>query len=147
VRFVVALTMMFAALAAGAPASAGGGGSKAKKPKAEATVPEGPRVPSVYMPTLVAPMIVGGELHHYMFLSVTLELTSDNHKSMMLERIPYIQDAFLREVHGASIAKDNDPTVLDEAGLKARLLAVSKKVVGENIVQNVALRDAALAQH
>jgi hypothetical protein len=99
------------------------------------------------MPTLVAPMIVGGELHHYMFLSVTLELTSDDHKSMMLERIPYIQDAFLREVHGASIAKDNDPTVLDEAGLKARLLAVSRKVVGENIVQNVALRDAAMAQH
>ena len=40
---------------------------------------------------------------------------------MMLEKIPYLQDAFLREVHRATVAKDNDPTVLDEEGLKDRL--------------------------
>jgi hypothetical protein len=79
------------------------------------------------------------------FLSVTLELTDDNHKSMMLEKIPYLQDAFVREVHGPSIAKNNDPALIDDEGLKARLLRASAAVVGVDIVKAIELRDAVRA--
>lgn len=147
-RLALVLTMMLAAAVVTEPASASGGGhSPKKKTETAEAVPEGPRVPSVYMPTLVAPMVVRGELYHYVFLSVTLELTSESHKGMMLEKIPYIQDAFLRDVHGATLAKDNDPAVLDQEGLKVRLLAVASRVVGPNIVQGIVLRDVAQAQH
>lgn len=101
----------------------------------------GPRIPTIQMPALVTPVVVNGELQHYVFLSITLELTSDEYKTKMLEKIPYLQDAFLREVHRASVAKDNDPAVLDEEGVKGRLLGVSATVVGPNIVKAVALRN------
>lgn len=125
-----------------APAWAGGHG--AKKAEAEGAF-AGPRIPTISMPTLVAPMIVDGALHHYVFLSVTLELTDDNHKSMMLEKIPYLQDAFVREVHGPSIAKNNDPALIDDESLKARLLRASAAVVGADIVRTIELRDAVRA--
>lgn len=99
------------------------------------------------MPTLVAPVVVNGELHHYVFLSVTLELSDPSHKKRMLEKIPYLQDAFLRDVHQLSIAKDNDPMVPDDAGLKERLLRVSATVVGEQVVRAVELRHIVRAVH
>lgn len=131
------LTCLFAGLASASSHAP-------KKPEAEREKGSGfagPRIPVITMPALVTPVVVNDELQHYAFLSVTLELTSDEHKPMMLEKIPYLQDAFLREVHRASVAKDNDPAVLDEEGLKQRLLRVSATVVGPNIVKAVALRN------
>jgi flagellar basal body-associated protein FliL len=107
----------------------------------------GPRIPTVQMPALVTPVVVNGELNHYVFLSVTLELTSDEHKNKMLEKIPYLQDAYLREVHGASVARDNDPAVIDEEGLKARLMRVSAAVVGAGIVKTITLRNVVQGVH
>jgi hypothetical protein len=133
-------TLVLLALLCGAPAWAGGHG--AKKAEAEGAF-AGPRIPTILMPTLVAPMIIDGALHHYVFLSVTLELTDDNHKSMMLEKIPYLQDAFVREVHGASIAKNNDAALIDDESLKSRLLRASAVVVGPNVVKTIQLRNAA----
>ena len=131
------LTCLFAGLASASSHAP-------KKPEAEREKGSGfagPRIPVITMPALVTPVVVNDELQHYAFLSVTLELTSDEHKPMMLEKIPYLKDAFLREVHRASVAKDNDPAVLDEEGLKQRLLRVSATVVGPNIVKAVALRN------
>lgn len=134
------------AFAFAAPAFASSGGSSHAKTEEGAAFAT-PRVPTVSMPTLVAPIGVNGELDHYVYLGISLELTSDEHKSMMLDKIPYLQDAFLREVHGATLARDGDPTILDEVGLKARLLATSEKVVGPGIVKAVAIYNATLAIH
>lgn len=140
---LAAALMLFMSVFAGL-ASASSSSHGAKKPEAEREKGSGfagPRIPTISMPVLVTPVVVSGELHHYVFLSITLELTGDEHKNMMLEKIPYIQDAFLREVHKASVAKDNDPTVIDEEGLKLRLIAVGATVVGPNVIKAVALRN------
>jgi flagellar basal body-associated protein FliL len=145
-RALGALIVASLLLGAGAAwASSGGGGhAKPKKPKettAEEGVPAGPRVPSVSMPVLVAPVVVDGQLHHYAYLSVTLQLADDGHKTLVLEKIPYLQDAFLREVHGASIALDNNPEVVDERNLNDRLVAVSGSVLGPGIVTAIKFRN------
>lgn len=122
------------------------GGSKTKAPTAESeqgTAFATPRTPSIEMPILVAPVVVNGEMDHYVYLGVTLQLVDDSHKSALLDKIPYLQDAFLREVHGPSIAHENDPSIVDEKGLIARLLAVCEKVVGANIVTGITFRNAA----
>jgi hypothetical protein len=121
-----------------APLALSAGHDGAPKPARPAAY-IGPRIPSILLPTLVAPVVVDGELHHYVFLGITLELTAPAHKKRMLEKIPYLQDAFLREVHRASIAKDNDPALLDEVGLKQRLTRASAAVVGDGVVQTVQL--------
>jgi flagellar basal body-associated protein FliL len=142
VRLAAAL-MLLTCLLAGL-ASASSSSHAPKKPEAEREKGSGfsgPRIPTISMPALVTPVVVNGELQHYVFLSITLELTGDEHKNMMLEKIPYLQDAYLREVHGASVAKDNDPTVIDEEGLKDRLMRVSATVVGPGIVKAITLRN------
>lgn len=138
---------LIAILCAGTPAFASGGGSSHEKKSEEGSAFATPRVPTISMPTLVAPVGVNGDLDHYVYLGIALELTSDEHKSMMLDKVPYLQDAFLREVHGATLAKDGDPSILDEVGLKARLLAASEKVVGPGIVKAVTIFNATLAIH
>jgi hypothetical protein len=143
-RLAVALIVLGCVLGAGVSA-ASGADVPATSERAAGVI--GPRVPTIAMPTLVAPVVVSGELHHYVFLSVTLQLTRDTHKSMMLEKIPYLQDAFLREVHGPAIVKDNDPTLLDEDGLKQRLLRTSTTVVGPGIVNGIELRYIPQAVH
>jgi hypothetical protein len=140
VRFAAALMLLTCLFASFAAASS----HAPKKPEAEREKGSGfagPRIPTISMPALVAPVVVNDELQHYVFLSVTLELTSDEHKNMMLQKIPYLQDAYLREVHRASVAKDNDPSLIDEVGLKDRLMRVSATVVGPNIVKAITLRN------
>lgn len=138
---LAAAFMLLMCLFAGFASAAGPAPKKPEAERAKGSGFAGPRIPTISMPTLVTPVVVNGELQHYVFLSITLELTSDAHKNMMLEKIPYLQDAYLREVHRASVAKDDDPTVIDEAGLKDRLMSVSATVVGPNVVKLVTLRN------
>ena len=91
---------------------------------------------------LVAPVIIDGQLAHYAYLSVTLILPDDSNKLMLLDKIPYIHDAFLREVHGLPIILGNDPNVLDDEGLGSRLLSLCEGIVGPGIVKKVAFRDS-----
>ena len=140
---LAAALMLLMCLFAGL-ASASSSSHAPKKPEAEREKGSGfagPRIPTISMPALVTPVDVNGALEHYVFLSLTLELTGDEHKNMMLEKIPYLQDAYLREVHRASVAKDNDPKVIDEEGLKDRLMRVSATVVGPDIVKAITLRN------
>ena len=126
-----------------APVLASGGGHGAKKPKEESAEIGVPRAPSVSMPKLVAPVIIDGELHRYAYLGITLLLEEGADRNKMLERIPYIQDAFLREVHGGnSIARNNDPSLLDIEALALRLTRVAAAIVGPNIVKNVEIHDS-----
>lgn len=141
-RFAAALmllTCLFAGLASASSSSHAPKKAEAEREKGSGF--SGPRIPTISMPALVAPVVVNGELQHYVFLSVSLELTGDEHKSMMLEKVPYLQDAYLREVHRESVAKDNDPKVIDDEGLKGRLMRVTATVVGPNIVKAITLRD------
>ena len=101
-----------------------------------------PTEPAVQMPILVAPVIIDGRLVRYAYLSVTLLLPDDSNKLMLLEKIPYIQEAFLREVHGLPIVLGNDPNSLDELGLGGRLLSLCEGIVGPGIVKKVAFRDS-----
>lgn len=140
-RFAAALLLMLFVFA-GVAEAGGGGGAKKKPEREKGSGFMGPRVPTVSMPILVAPVVVNGELRHYVFLSVTLELSSDEHKDMMLEKIPYLQDAFLRDVHRATVARESEPTLVDEDGLKARLIKVSDATVGAGIVKAVQLLNA-----
>ena len=141
VRLVAALLAVL--LLSAVPAFASGGGGHGKKPAAE-PVEQGPRIPSVSMPTLVSPVNIEGQLVRYAYIGVTLQLENENDKPMMMDKIPYIHDAFLRDVHlGASISLNGDPAVLDLPNLSARLAQVCAALVGPNIVKKVELRDAA----
>ncbi len=138
-RSLVAAMLAMGVAVVPAEAAGGGHGSTKKAAKEESV----PSVPSVNMPMLVAPVMIKGQLARYVYLSVTLVLPDESNKMMLLDKVPYIQDAFLREVHRGTIALGEDPEILDEAGLGRRLLDVCIKVVGPDIVKKVDFRDSA----
>jgi len=139
----LAIVVLAACLtSAGASSALASGAAKAEKAE-EGKGDKPPAVPTVSMPMLVAPVMVNGQMAKYVYLGVTLVLGDESQKRVMLDKIPYIQDAFLREVHGATIALGEDPDVLDEEGLQRRLLAVCAKVAGPDIVKKIELRDTA----
>jgi len=139
VRLVTAL-MLFVCLFGAGAAWGSSAAPKEKKPHGTETVapqPAGPRIPTVAMPKLVAPVVIDGQLHHYAYLSVSLKLADDGQKTMVLEKIPYLQDAFLREVHETSIVLEGNPDAVDTDGLAERLIAISARVLGPGVVKNV----------
>jgi flagellar basal body-associated protein FliL len=141
---LVATAVVLAASLAFACAGPAWASAEAKTEKAgESKGEKPPADPSVGMPMLVAPVMVNGQMARYVYLGVTLILVDEANKRMMLDKIPYLQDAFLREVHGATIALGEDPEVLDEEGLQRRLLAACAKIVGPDIVKKIELRDTA----
>jgi len=141
-RFLIALIMMAIFLGSGS-SQAAEGAHDASAPPADA-MPGGPLAGSgksgIDMPALMAPVTVNGELRYYVYLAIRLELSSDSQKDLVLERIPYIQDAFLREVHRASIAA-GDPDTVDAHGLTERFLAICEKLVGPGVIKGIEFRN------
>jgi len=76
----------------------------------------------VELPTIIAPMIVDSELENYAYITISLKPASPNGVLVIREKVPFLQDAILRELNGATIVKADDPKAVDEVGLKARLL-------------------------
>jgi hypothetical protein len=97
--------------------------------------------PGIDMPALFAPVTVNGELHYYLYLAIRLNVANDSQRTLVLEKIPYIQDAFLREVHRASLALGDDPDTIDGHGLTDRLLKEAERVVGPGVVVGLEFRN------
>ena len=142
-RLLIALVMMAIFLGSGSSRASEAHGATGSPPAS--VLSGGPLQGSgksgIDMPALMAPVSVNGELRYYVYLAIRLELSGDGQKDLVLQRIPYIQDAFLREVHRASIAVNNDPETVDGHGLIARLVAIAEKVVGPGVVTGIEFRN------
>lgn len=124
-----------------APASfAAGGGHGEEASRA-------PGAPSVELPPFMAPVTVQGELRYYMYIVIKLDLTSDFKKPAVLEKVPYIQDALLRDVHKTPIGSAADPETIDETALAERFKPVIVAVLGPDIVDKVGFRNITRAAH
>jgi hypothetical protein len=77
----------------------------------------------VTMPIILAPMVVDSQLENYAYITIVLKPAAPAGVLTIREKVPFLQDAFLRELNGAPIVKADDPKSVDEAALKARLLA------------------------
>src|SRR5258707_6966682 len=79
-------------------------------------------VTNVELPAFLAPMLIRHRLESYAY--ITVALTPANREKMLAirEKMPFLRDAFLREVNKGSIVKVDDPKTVDTVALKARLL-------------------------
>jgi len=98
---------------------------------------------SVEMPILIAPMVVDGNLLSYAYVSSIIVATSPSAAVEVRAKVPFIQDAFVREVNRASIVardsgagKDSGAEV-DKAALASRLLATARRVAGAGNVAEI----------
>jgi hypothetical protein len=95
---------------------------------------------NVEMPYLMAPLSgANGKLSGYAYISARLTAASAADALNVRDKIAFIQDIFVRDVNGASIAKASDPATVDNPALEARLLADARKVMGASKVASVAI--------
>jgi hypothetical protein len=91
---------------------------------------------TVEMPYLIAPVVVDGELYANAYVSSRIIATSPAATIVVRDKLPFIQDAFVRDVNATPIGKASDPKVVDVPALTARLQADAKRIVGPGLVDS-----------
>ena len=120
----IATAVTFVCLLA-SPVSAGEPTSPGKEPKKDYEPGS-----SVEMPFLIAPLNQEGKLVGYAYISGKIVASSLTAAVSVREKTPFLQDAFIRDVNAAPIAKADDPLAVDQPALAARLLSDAKRIAG-----------------
>ncbi len=82
------------------------------------------------------PVIVGGRLRNYVFVSLRLHLGSATPEAMRLKE-PFLRDALVRAGHRTPFVVADDWTRLDEAALAASLMRAAATIAGRGAVSRV----------
>ena len=83
----------------------------------------------VQMPTILAPMIADNRLENYAYITIVLKPATPAGVLAIREKVPFLQDAFLRELNAVTIVKADDPKAVDEAAIKPRLIARMNQIL------------------
>ncbi len=109
---------------------------KPAKPKAGENAPG----TSVEMPAIISPMNdADGRLAGYAYITCTIIASSPDVAVMICSNTPFIQDAFVRDVNGRSIALATDVAQVDKDGVAGRFLVDARKVMGGKKVVSLAI--------
>jgi hypothetical protein len=111
---------------------------EAAKPEAgkEGDAQKGKPGTNVDMPFLMAPMTnANGKLAGYAYLSTRLTAASEANALLVREKLPFIQDAMVRDVNNAGIATADDPEKVDVPAVEKRLFTDATKVMGAGRVK------------
>lgn len=102
---------------------------------------------NVDMPFLMAPLTgEDGKLTGYAYISTRLTAASEPTTLIVREKIPYIQDAMVRDVNGEGVATAEDREQVDIPKLEARLLGDARKVLGPGKVKQITVCTVQIAE-
>src|SRR5205814_10519080 len=92
--------------------------------KAQGEQKKGPPGTNVDMSYLMAPMTgADGKLSGYAYMSTRLTASTEANALVVRDKLPFIQDAMVRDVNTAGIAVADDPEKVDVPAVESRLLA------------------------
>lgn len=92
---------------------------------------------NVELPPFLAPMLIENRLESYAYITITLTPVTREKMLAIREKMPFLQDAFLREVNKGSIVKADDPKSVDTVALKARLLVRLNQLLPRGTVSDL----------
>ena len=93
---------------------------------------------NVPMDFVMAPLSnPAGKLVGYAYITSRLTASSESIVTAVRDKLPFIQDAFIRDVNARNIATATDPQAIDVPGLETRLLADAVKVMGPGKVKMI----------
>jgi len=92
---------------------------------------------NVELPPILAPMVVANRLENYAYITIALTPAARDKVFAIREKVPFLQDAILREVNKASIVKSDDPKTVDAAALKARLMVQLNRILPPGTVADL----------
>jgi len=92
---------------------------------------------NVDMPYLMAPVTMDGKLVAYAYISSQIIAVSPNAAVEIRLKVPFIQDAFVRDVNARPVTRPDDPQTVDRDALMARLLADARRAAGADKVAGI----------
>jgi len=102
---------------------------------------------NVDMPYLMAPLTdADGKLIGYAYISSRLTAASESVVVSVREKLPFIQDLFVRNVNAARVTVADDPQKVDIPVLETRLLADARKVMGANKIRQITVCTVQIAE-
>lgn len=102
---------------------------------------------NVDMPFLMAPLTdEDGKLTGYAYISSRLTAASEATTLVVREKIPFIQDAMVRDVNGADVTTAEDREQVDIPKLEARLMGDARKVLGAGKVKQITICTVQIAE-
>lgn len=102
---------------------------------------------NVPMDYLMAPLAgPDGKLFGYAYINARLTATSEVFVVPVRDKLPFIQDAFVRDVNAKGIATTDDPQAVDVPALEARLLADAVHVMGPGKVKMITVCTVNIAE-
>lgn len=107
--------------------------------------PKADSIVDVELPAMFAPMVVDQRLQSYAYITIALTPTGANKVLAIREKVPFLRDAFLRELNKGTIVKADDPKTVDTAAVKARLMARMKSVLPDGTVADLKLEQIVMA--
>lgn len=107
--------------------------------------PKADGIVDVELPAMFAPMVVDQRLQSYAYITVALTPTGSDKVLAIREKVPFLRDAFLRELNKGTIVKADDPKSVDSAAVKTRLMARVKAVLPEGTVADLKLEQIVMA--
>jgi len=99
----------------------------------------------VTLPTILAPMIVDSRIENYAYITIVLKPAAPAGILAIREKVPFLQDVFLRELNGPTIVKADDPKSVDETALKARLVARMNQILPAGTVAELKFQPLVVA--
>ena len=99
--------------------------------------PKDQAVTNVELPAFLAPMLKGNRLEQYAYITVALTPANRERMLAIREKMPFLRDAFLREVNKANIVKADDSNSVDTVALKARLLLRVNQILPKGSVSDL----------
>lgn len=107
----------------------------------------GPPGTNIDLEYLMAPLTgANGKLLGYAYISPRLTVTAESQVTPVREKVPFLQDAFIRDVNAKGISKPDNPQAVDIKGVEARLLANATKVMGPGKVKSITVCTVQIAE-
>jgi hypothetical protein len=102
---------------------------------------------NVPMDYLMAPLTgPGGKLVGYAYITSRLTVASESFVVPVRDKLPFIQDAFVRDVNAKGVASADDPQALDIPALEARLTADAVRVMGPGKIKLITVCTVNIAE-
>ena len=93
----------------------------------------------VEIPPIFAPLIVQQRLESYAYITVLLTPAAADKTLIIREKMPFLRDAFLRELNKGTITKADDPKTIDEPAVRTRLLSRLNQILAAGTVSELKL--------
>ena len=99
----------------------------------------------IELPPILAPMVVAARLEGDAYITVALAPAGRDKVLAIREKMPFLQDAFLRELNKATIVKGDDPRAVDANAVKTRLTARMNQILSPGTVAELKVEQIVLS--